>query len=186
MTFRDDARAAIDRPVSPVRPDAFLRELHGSLGERAAALDATIENRADGRVRSEIAPLVESIRSDVREVNAELDAPNEGAFTAIVVTLGTTHADQLEELDRIRAERRDELPEEACTVLDSIREHLLYIDVARNYFRTIYVEQELSVLSRRDSTSAFPPRSSSRLPWPCTSAPMSFRWRSTRLPSRSP
>lgn len=148
MEFRDEAGTAADRPVGPVRPDELLFELHESLGERAATLEETIADHGDQQLASELEPLFESVRGDVRDVNARLDATDAGPFAAIAATLGTTHADQLEELDRVRAEPGTELPDEARSVVASIRDHLLHIDVARNYLRTIYVEQELALLSR--------------------------------------
>ncbi|SDQ24444.1 hypothetical protein [Natronobacterium texcoconense] len=152
VEYRNEVQSVMDQAVSPVRPGSFLLVLHENLGERAQRLRETTTDspgETDG-LSTEIDELAGKLRGDVRMVTKALDTPaaDEQIFGAIAATLGTTQAQQLYELSRIETEYEDDLSTEQRDLFESIREHLLHIDVARKYFRTVYITKELSFLSR--------------------------------------
>ncbi|TYL38575.1 hypothetical protein CV102_12320 [Natronococcus pandeyae] len=150
VEYRNQVQEVMDRTVSPVMPGSFLLVLHENLGKRAQALRETITNPCDDDLAAEIDELVGALRGDVRDVTRALDTPaaDEQIFGAIAATLGTTQAEQLYDLSRVETEYDAQLSDEQRELFDSIREHLLHIDVARKYFRTVYITKELSFLSR--------------------------------------
>ena len=150
VQYRDQVREVLDREVSPVMPGSFLLVLHENLGERSQALRETVTNPGADGLSAEIDELVGALRGDVRAVTRALDTPatDEQIFGAIAATLGTTQAEQLYDLSRIETTYDDRLSDEQRELFESIREHLLHIDVARKYFRTVYITKELSFLSR--------------------------------------
>ncbi|AGB38572.1 hypothetical protein [Natronococcus occultus] len=150
VEYRDQVQDVMDRAVSPVMPGSFLLVLHENLGKRAQALRETVTDSLDGDLSAEIDELVGALRGDVRTVTRAVDTPgaDEQIFGAIAATLGTTQAEQLYDLARIETEYDAQLTDEQRELFTSIREHLLHIDVARKYFRTVYITKELSFLSR--------------------------------------
>ena len=150
VEYRDQVQDVMDRAVSPVMPGSFLLVLHENLGKRAQSLRETVTNSLDGDLSAEIDELVGALRGDVRTVTRAVDTPgaDEQIFGAIAATLGTTQAEQLYDLTRIETEYDAQLTDEQRELFTSIREHLLHIDVARKYFRTVYITKELSFLSR--------------------------------------
>ncbi|MDG5761164.1 hypothetical protein QA600_17685 [Natronococcus sp. A-GB1] len=150
VEYRDQVQDVMDRAVSPVMPGSFLLILHENLGKRAQALRETVTDPLDGELSAEIDELVGALRGDVRAVTRTVDTPDadEQIFGAIAATLGTTQAEQLYDLARIETKYDAQLTDEQRELFTSIREHLLHIDVARKYFRTVYITKELSFLSR--------------------------------------
>ncbi|MFC4439078.1 MULTISPECIES: hypothetical protein [Natrialbaceae] len=150
VEYRNQVQEVMDREVSPVMPGSFLLVLHENLGKRAQALRETITNPGDDDLAAEIDELVAALRGDVRDVARAVDTPaaDEQIFGAIAATLGTTQAEQLYDLSRVEAEYDAQLSAEQRELFESLREHLLHIDVARKYFRTVYITKELSFLSR--------------------------------------
>ena len=150
VEYRDQVQDVMDQAVSPVMPGLFLLVLHKNLGKRAQALRETVTDSLDGGLSAEIDELVGALRGDVRTVTRAVDTPgaDEQIFGAIAATLGTTQAEQLYDLARIETEYDAQLTDEQRELFTSIREHLLHIDVARKYFRTVYITKELSFLSR--------------------------------------
>ncbi|ELY55268.1 hypothetical protein C491_16162 [Natronococcus amylolyticus DSM 10524] len=150
VEYRDQVQDVMDRAVSPVMPGSFLLVLHENLGKRAQALRETVTDPLDRELSAEIDELVGALRGDVRAVTRAVDTPDadEQIFGAIAATLGTTQAEQLYDLARIETEYDAQLTDEQRELFTSIREHLLHIDVARKYFRTVYITKELSFLSR--------------------------------------
>lgn len=150
VEYRNEVQEVMDRKVSPVLPGMFLQVLHENLGKRAQELRETITNPDDDDLSAEIDELAGALRADVDAVTKALDIPaaDEEIFGAIAATLGTTQAEQLHDLARVEMEYDADLSEQQRRLFESIREHLLHIDVARKYFRTVYITKELSFLSR--------------------------------------
>lgn len=158
VEYRDQVEEVMDQAVSPVLPGSFLLVLHTNLDTRAQALGETLGESADGgqkgdkteTLESELSALVDALRTDVQTVTETLDpsGADEQIFGAIAATLGTTQAQQLYDLSRIETTYDAALSDAQRQLLESIREHLLHIDVARKYFRTVYITKELSFLSR--------------------------------------
>ena len=150
VEYRDQVQDVIDRAVSPVLPGSFLLVLHENLGAKAQALRETVTDPGEDDLSAELDELVGALRGDVRTVTRALDTPaaDEQIFGAIAATLGTTQAKQLHDLTRIETSYDDRLSDEQRELFESIRELLLHIDVARKYFRTVYITKELSFLSR--------------------------------------
>ncbi|OIB57600.1 hypothetical protein [Natrialba sp. SSL1] len=150
VEYRNEVQSVMDRKVSPVMPGSFLLVLHENLGNRAQQLRETNTGQESDDLSAELDELIGALREDVRRVTQALDTPaaDEQIFGAIAATLGTTQAEQLYELTRIETEYEDQLSGDQRDLFESIREHLLHIDVARKYFRTVYITKELSFLSR--------------------------------------
>lgn len=150
VEYRDQVQEVMDRTVSPVMPGSFLQVLHENLGKRTQELRETIANAAEDGLSAEIDELAGALHADVEAVTRALDTPaaDEQIFGAIAATLGTTQAEQLHDLARVEMEYDADLSDAQRRLFESIREHLLHIDVARKYFRTVYITKELSFLSR--------------------------------------
>jgi len=150
VEYHNRVQHVLEQSVTPVQPGSFLLMLHTNLDRQAEELGNTISEVADEELAGEIRELVEALRSDVDAVTNALDTPavDEQIFGAIAATLGTTQANQLYDLSWIETEYSSELTDHQRALFDSIREHLLHIDVARKYFRTVYITKELSFLSR--------------------------------------
>ncbi|ELY89493.1 hypothetical protein C483_13233 [Natrialba hulunbeirensis JCM 10989] len=150
VEYRNEVQSVMDREVSPVMPGSFLLVLHENLGNRAQQLRETNTGQESDDLSDELDELIGALREDVRRVTQALDTPaaDEQIFGAIAATLGTTQAEQLYELTRIETEYEEQLSDDQRDLFESIREHLLHIDVARKYFRTVYITKELSFLSR--------------------------------------
>lgn len=71
-----------------------------------------------------------------------------GVYEALLATLRTDHGRQLRTVSRLRSEHGDRLGRQERESLDAIADLLKQIDVARRYYRTIYVQKELARLSR--------------------------------------
>lgn len=147
MTYRREVENTANSSPVPVSPEGFLRYLHETLVDTATDLENSVSDSGNERLVTRIDDLVDELTTDARSVTGTLDAPTVDIFAVIEATLGTNHADQLYELAAIETEFED-LTDAHQQSLARLREQLLHIDTARKYFRTVYMEKELSVLSR--------------------------------------
>lgn len=148
VSYRGDVEATTDVGVSPKSPSRFLQHLHESVADQSEELEQHSRDVDDAAVPSRIARLVESIREDTNRVNRTLDTDRPQIFQVVSATLATNHSSQLHEVAEILDAHAGSLTDEQVSALETIADQLLQIDVARKYFRTIYVQKELAYLSR--------------------------------------
>ena len=147
VDYRDDVAESTDVSVTPKTPARFLRFLHGEVESQTHRIEEAATGVTDDSLRERLDELTDSLFDDVALVNRALEA-DEGIFTVVSATIATNHSDQLRTISGIRAECADSLSEDLDDLLDGIETHLLQIDVARSYFKTVYVQKELAYLSR--------------------------------------
>ncbi|WP_225741340.1 hypothetical protein [Halorussus halophilus] len=147
VKYRDQVADTTNSTPIPYSPADFLLHLHETLTDQAIALRESTSPDHDERLNDRVADLVGSLTSDAENVTRTLDTTAVDIFAVIEATLGTNHAEQLYEITAIEAEF-DQLTDEQRRLLEQLHEQLLHIDTARKYYRTIYVEKELSLLSR--------------------------------------
>ncbi|SER68754.1 hypothetical protein [Natrinema salaciae] len=154
--------------VSPTGPAPFLARLAGTLGSRADEL-ATECGDADepvdgGRERSRVAddrpdgtPIsaLESIcrfaartREHTRDLSAQLTGGTESVFAVVLPTIDHDYAGAANEARRLERRFDEELSERATSLLSEIQDLFVTADATRQYFTTIYLQRELSRLSR--------------------------------------
>lgn len=148
IDYRREVESAAGADASPNEPSAFLRFLHEELGAEASALDDEAAAIDDDECRARLRALVGSISRDVVRVNGTLDRAGDRVFTVVSATLATNHADQFREIAAVRRRHADALSAEAAAALGTIQDLLVGVDVARQYFKTVFVQKELAYLSR--------------------------------------
>lgn len=81
-------------------------------------------------------------------VDALLEESDTGTFSVLSVMLETNYAEQINRLRVVRAEHGADLPDALDESIDDLIDRIQEIDVARQYFKAVYLQQELSSLSR--------------------------------------
>ncbi|USZ69847.1 hypothetical protein NGM10_15695 (plasmid) [Halorussus salilacus] len=76
------------------------------------------------------------------------DDSGAGTFGLVSVTLATNYAEQINEARRIRTKYGEDLSEDSMGGLDDLIDGLRNVDLARQYFKGVYLQDELSSLSR--------------------------------------
>ncbi|MFC4986232.1 hypothetical protein [Saliphagus infecundisoli] len=132
---------------SPVEPSEFLRVLIEAkrrtvLGLRNVCLDAPDE------LHNDVADYVETTASRDGRAIERLNDTSFGSFDVISVILHYNDPWQLQEVRQLRSSHRHRLSEPARRQLDRLEDLLEDIHVARQYFKTVYMQQELADLSK--------------------------------------
>lgn len=145
VSFRADAADAMDEPVSPARPSAFLRALVDATATRADRLADALD-AFDGEARGDAERLVDAVRSNASSVGESLDGAQFGEFDVVWAALDYNYSWKLYEAERLRAGAAD--GSAAASALDDLTETLEAFGVAREHFKTLYFQWELTALSR--------------------------------------
>jgi hypothetical protein len=155
--FRADVADAVGTSVSPAEPSAFLRALVRATRERAETARAAVDDGAlDEEVTALLDPYLDSVVGNADAVTERLTGADFGTFAVVRAALDYNYSWKLYAGRRILAEHGDDLPEEARGALSDLVAVLELFGPAREHFKTLYFQWELSNLSRAILVVALP------------------------------
>jgi hypothetical protein len=143
IDYREAVGETLDRRVTPVEPGVFFLAL---FRHARAELDALAdESPAD----ETLAALVADLDDHCAYVVDVLQRPSSGPNHALFVSLSADYERAVYRVWRLRLERGDAFDPETAAALDRLATTLQHIEVAGRLFRTVFIEAEVSALSRR-------------------------------------
>lgn len=137
-SFRRSVERHADLDAAPTDPGAFLAALVDALGDHADRL-------ADAATDDEVREYAGDIRGYADDVAGELE-DRQATFAVLSTVLSDSYSGRLRRARELR--ESVDLDGSAAGSLDTIAELLEHVGVARQYFKTVYVQQELAQLSR--------------------------------------
>ena len=146
--YRERVRQGTGQEVTPEEPAAFLESLLRSTREEADRLHSAVVAIGDEDLQADVDDAVNRLTDHIEHVLDLLDRPDTGVFGALAATLSTNYARELKAVRRIEVRYADQLSEEASEALETITRHIKDVDIARQYFKTMYIQEELSYFSR--------------------------------------
>ncbi|SEW26300.1 hypothetical protein [Halobacterium jilantaiense] len=153
VSFRSDVADAIGVDVAPTEPSAFLRTLVVDTRERAEQLrDAA----PDGDAGDAVETYTDNLVQNADRVVAQLRGTEFGTFDVLRAALNYNYSWKIYAGERLRADHGDALSERANGTLDDLLETLRLFGPAREHFKTLYFQWELSELSRTLLYAAVP------------------------------
>lgn len=147
--FRGDLEGmASDEPVSPTEPARFLERVIDVVSDRTARLQQATTDLDDPQLSERIEEYVATIRAQATEMDERFDGSNLPLIDVLVSMMGDSYSENVNVARRIQAVDSDTLPAGVEAALADLRELFVSLDVLRQYFKALYVQQELSNLSR--------------------------------------
>lgn len=134
--------------VPPVEPLGFLRFLFESTRQDAQRLGGLAMSEIREPVYEEIDTVVSEVTEQVDRVDALLQESDVATINVLSVALTTNYANEIRHLRQIQLEHGDHLSGHVDETINDLVRHLQDIDIARQYFKTIYLQEELAILSR--------------------------------------
>ena len=146
--YREAVEETIGSDVAPVTPADFLQLLLESVRHEMESFEDQIEDIDSEEAREEMEELVSKLVTHVTHVNHLLQQSDIGIFNALSVTLQTNYAHQIYEIREIQAEHGEHISEHIQSALEDLVVRIQQVDVARQYFKNLYLQDELPHLSR--------------------------------------
>ncbi|MFC7166414.1 hypothetical protein [Halospeciosus flavus] len=146
-SFRADVEELADTPVSPTDPSAFLTLVLETVRDRSQTLLDDVST-APEETRHAVGDFVRDLDEDIEEVEAEVAAHGSTLFAILLPMMNHDYSTYVNRVRHIRAEHADDLSTGAEETLATLQELLVAVDVARQYFKSVYLQQELAALSR--------------------------------------
>lgn len=90
------------------------------------------------------------------QIDARIGESETGTFSVLALILETNYTEQINQLRTIRINYEDAFSDEVHESIDDLIDRLKEIDIVRQYFKSIFLQQELSTLSRRLLVAGLP------------------------------
>ena len=146
-SFRREIEELTDVAVSPAAPADFLQLVVETVVDRAETLRPAADRVDDASLAASIEDVADAIITEGGIVTASLDDADFGTFEALSSVLGHFNGAHLYAARTLRARHADDLPDETVETLDALIELLGHLAVARQTFKTLYMQYELAHLS---------------------------------------
>ena len=148
IAYREDVGGTADRHLMPVKPDAFYLSLYRSADTELAELERVSTEGRTKRVRDELGDLVDGLQTHVDHVIDLLGRPSSGLKHALFTSLTAEYEDYLHRTWYLQTEHADEFTDRVGDPLDRLTDTLKHVEVASRTFRAVFIEAEVSELSR--------------------------------------
>jgi len=146
--YRGEIESEIDRPVTPETPEDFLQLLVRDTRRQLAELGDAVAGTDDGQLRREIADLQENLDAEMERTLDRLERTHSGTFPTLSTVLDANFSTRINHSRWLRQTNDHSLRESTRETLVGLEDRLEQLDVARQYFKTIYIQQELARLSK--------------------------------------
>lgn len=134
--------------IAPATPLRFLRILVEATRQEAQQVGGFAKDGVVTSGHEEIEDVVRTLTEQMDQIDSRLRESGPNTFEVLSVMLETNYAQQIYRLRTIQAEHADGTADVAHEAIDDLIDRLRDIDVSRQYFRSIYLQEELSALSR--------------------------------------
>lgn len=145
--YRDKIATATDRDVLPYLPPDFMYLLLEATAQEARTLEEAVET-ADTAAQQEVSALAAAITEHADAVTDRLEAADVRPFKSLATTLNADYAAYVHDAERLRATHDAALSQAATDQLGVVVDRIRDLDVAREYFKTLFLQEELAYLSR--------------------------------------
>ncbi|ELZ12138.1 hypothetical protein C479_05003 [Halovivax asiaticus JCM 14624] len=156
-SVRDDIADLAGVPAAPAAPAALLELLAETVNRRAGALESAVEptdaresisDSAGASNGLSVQRYAAELRRDTDRIDDALDSTSFDAFDTLSLTARFDDGWYRYAGEHLRAAREDSLNPEATDAFDDISSGLRLFAVAREHFKTTYLQRELTRFSQ--------------------------------------
>jgi hypothetical protein len=145
--YREQIEAVTNR-TAPAEPAGFLRLVVESTRQEAQRLGGLAAGTVPRDALDEIDDLVRRITDEFDRIDYHVEKSDAGIFTTLSLMLETNFAGEIQRLEEIRRTYGEDIPADVDVAIGNVRDRLREMDIARQYFKAMYLQVELSRLSR--------------------------------------
>ena len=137
-------QTALNQQATQTDPPNFLQQLLQQTRQHTQSLEEFLPKSSD-KVSEQ---LLTNLPNHCKQSSDQLESASDTLSNVIVPILGVNYADYIQNCHQLRAQYDEKNHGELHTMLDQLTSDLQNLDVARQYFTTEFMKEELATLSR--------------------------------------
>lgn len=154
--YRHEVETLTKTPVSPAAPADFLQLVVDTVVARTGQLRVAADQLTDTDHAAVVSNFIEAVTTEGDLVSESLEDADFGTFDALSAVLGHFNGGHLYAARKIRTHYADEFSDDVLETLDLLIELLGHLAIARQTFKTLYMQYELAHLSKILLITGFP------------------------------
>ncbi|QCS42912.1 hypothetical protein [Natrinema versiforme] len=147
VDYREEVEA-VSNQTAPAEPSGFLRLVVESARRDAQRLGGTAIDDLSADGRDEVDEIVTDLTNEFDRIDGLVAESGSGIFNTLSTMLETNFAHEIQRLEEFRRAHGDEMSADTDDAIDDLLNRLREMDIARQYFKSVYLQVELSRLSR--------------------------------------
>ncbi|WP_436347283.1 hypothetical protein [Natronorubrum sp. FCH18a] len=147
VEFRQDVAEEAGIPASPAAPTRVLELVIESIRHDAIAFADAVDDH-DDETREIVTKFTNSVQERADRIDDTLEETSFGTFTAVSAAINYDEAWQLYVATHLHGEYADSLSSDASERLEELIGSLKLFNVAREHFKTTYLQRELTRFSQ--------------------------------------
>jgi hypothetical protein len=148
MSFREDVAAAASVPASPAAPSRVLRLLVQAMHDHAIRLQEAADGIDDEDVATEVKRYAEEVIQNTEQIDETFEESSFGTFEVMSATISYDESWHLYVARHLCDRHDEELTDETLEAIGDLVEALKLFDIAREHFKTTYLQRELTRFSQ--------------------------------------
>jgi hypothetical protein len=148
MSFREDVAAAASIPASPAAPGRMLQLLVQAMHDHASRLQDAADQIDDDDVATEVRQYAEEVIQNTERINEAVEDSSFGTFEVMSATISYDESWHLYVARHLCDRHGEELTDETLGAIEDLVEALKLFDIAREHFKTTYLQRELTRFSQ--------------------------------------
>lgn len=149
MAFRQDVEELANVPASPASPAALIDLIVVTIHERADELGESVSDHPDADCRDAVSQYVAGIDDSTERIHETLEEMGFDTFEAVSAAINYNDAWQIYVGRHLYSRHEDSFSEETSEAFERLLDSLQLFDVAREHFKTTYLQRELTQFSRQ-------------------------------------
>lgn len=155
LSFRSEVEDVIEPGVSPATPGRFMAALlYGALEYAESMQEAATD--VDEELRGAVDTYVAELREELADTAEAMDEAEFGTFDVTDQSLRVNESVLFYEAQALEAEHGDAFSDRFATAYAGLIDALEHFGLAREYFKSMYIQRELITLSERISYASIP------------------------------
>lgn len=147
VEFREEIESAANR-TAPAEPSGFLRLVVENARRDAQRLGGLVAHALPPDARDEIDEIVTDLTDEFDRIDGLVEESDSGIFNTLSTMLETNFAHEIQRIEEFRRANEAHLSADVDRAIDDLLDRLREMDIARQYFKSVYLQVELSRLSR--------------------------------------
>ena len=148
LQFHREVEASMDLTAAPAEPTKLLELLAAAIDRRGEALRRRVEDHPDEEFRAMALSYADVVVDSSERLDRRLEVSDFGTFRALSATMSYDDAWQIYAARYLRNRYADSLDLETVDAFEELLEVLEFFSTAREHFKTIYMQRELTRFSQ--------------------------------------
>ena len=148
VSFHEDIEDATAVSTTPAEPTELLEVLAGAVDDRAREVRRLVEDHPDEAFRSRVRAVTDDVVESVDRLDDGLESTDSGAFSALSAAMRYDDPRQIYAVRYLRNSHAEATSPVLDDALADLLEVLEFLSVAREHFKTAYMQRELTRFSQ--------------------------------------